>query len=41
MIVVLDASVVIDLLLDREPFNVEIESAIRRANVLSAPHCGT
>ena len=38
MIVVLDASVVIDLLLDREPYSHEIEAFIRRADLLAAPH---
>jgi predicted nucleic acid-binding protein len=38
MILVLDASVVVDLLLARQPYCAEIESLVRGADVLTAPH---
>ncbi len=38
MKLVLDASVVVDLLLDREPYSSEIARQLRRARVLTAPH---
>ena len=38
MILVLDTSVVVDLLLARQPYCAEIETLLRAAEVLTAPH---
>ena len=38
MILVLDASVVIDLILHRQPYYTDIAKALKQAEVLAAPH---